>query len=38
MSRGARTRREAMGCDRRMAPEADNGRESLMTGFTEAEL
>jgi len=27
-----------MGCDRQMAPEADNGRESIMMGFPEAEL
>jgi hypothetical protein len=33
-----RPHRAAMGCDRRMAPEADNGRASLMTGFPEAEL
>jgi hypothetical protein len=38
MSRGARTHREAMGCDRRMAPDADNGRVSVATDFPEAEL
>jgi hypothetical protein len=38
MSRGARTHREAVGCDRRMAPDADNGREGFMVSFPEAEL
>jgi len=38
MSRGARTHREAMGCDRRMAPDADNGRVNFVTDFPEAEL
>jgi hypothetical protein len=38
MSRGAGATREAWGCDRRMAPDADNGRESFMMRFPEAEL
>lgn len=38
MSRGARTHREAMGCDRRMAPDADNVRMRFVKGFPEAEL
>jgi len=30
--------REAWGCDRRMAPDADNGRMSFMMNLAEAEL
>jgi len=38
MSRGAGATREARGCDRRMAPDADNVRESFVMSFLEAEL
>jgi len=38
MSRRAGAPREARGCDRRMAPDADNGRQSFMMSFPEAEL
>ena len=38
MSRGTGAPREAWGCDRRMAPTADNGHISFMTDFPEAAL
>lgn len=38
MSRVTGTTREARGCDRRMAPDADNGRKIFMPAFPEAEL
>lgn len=38
MSRRAGATREARVCDRRMAPDADNGRKSFMMSFPEVEL
>jgi len=38
MSRRAGATREARGCDRRPAPDADNGREIFWISFPEAEL